>query len=229
MLSARRGFVACVFVLACCPSLLAQNPQLRTKNGPRFPTIVFTYVFWSTDPSYYSIAIDSAGAATYQSAPSSVQHTGVPYTVRFQAVERTRRVIFNLAAQLNYFADQIQQITGSPAYMVVHTLDFHYALRNNQLSYSSSSNADVQELNSIFEGISETLEFGRRLNYVHQHDPKALESELERLQASVETNRMRELQALAASLTSIASDANVEDAVRQRAEAIANQVRARRY
>jgi hypothetical protein len=68
-------------LLAFCGELLAQNPQVKTRAGSRFPTVIFTSVLWSADPSYYSIAVDSIGTATYQSAPESLERTGVPYTI----------------------------------------------------------------------------------------------------------------------------------------------------
>src|SRR5579864_3346462 len=83
-------------VLLCSSLLFSQNPQVQLNNPPRFPTIVFSSVLWTADPPYYSIAIDSSGVATYLSAPSSLEKTGVPYTIEFQATDRTRRVTFNL-------------------------------------------------------------------------------------------------------------------------------------
>src|SRR5207248_4615377 len=77
-----------IALLALCSTLFAQNPQLHTKIGSSFPTVIFTSVLWSADPSYYSIAIDSTGTTTYQSAPDSIEKTGVPYMIQFQVSDR---------------------------------------------------------------------------------------------------------------------------------------------
>src|SRR5215470_13965335 len=93
---------------ALCGSLVAQNPQAKTSVGSRFPTVIYTSVLWSADPASYSIAVDAAGTATYQSAPESVERTGVPYTIRFHVSDRSRRTIFNLVRTLDYFRGEIQ-------------------------------------------------------------------------------------------------------------------------
>lgn len=211
--------------LGGCALLLSQNPQLATKNGKRFPTVIFTSVFWTADPSYYSIAIDSTGAATYQSAPSSLDRTGVPYTTEFQVSDHTRRAIFNLAQGLDFFAEEVQHTTGSPQNTTVRTLIYHDLQFNNQFTYSTSSDPEVQELTSVCEEISATLESGRRLAYFHQYDKNALDSELQRIETGTERHRFRELQALAAILNSIASDRRLEKATRDRAEALLKRAR----
>jgi hypothetical protein len=216
-------------VLLCFSSLLiAQNPQLETRNSQRVPTIVFTSVLWTADPPYYSIAVDSTGTATYQSAPSSVESTGVPYTVEFAVSERTRRSAFNVARELNFFNAEIPVTTGSPQQTYVHTLAYHYGQTRYQITYAGSSNTDIEELTSIFEELSETLEFGRRLRWMYEHDRNALASELEKLQASADQHHLRELQALTTVLNSIVADGSIDVAARQRAQSLLERTRTRR-
>lgn len=208
-------------VLAACSCvLLAQNPQLQTKNGRRFPTIAFTSVLWSANPSYYSLATDSTGAATYQSAQDSTDRTGVPYSLVFQASEATRRTIFNIAQRLNFFRGDFPVTVASPANNPVRTLAYHDLTFNNQLTYSESTDTEIQELTSIFEEVSATFEFARRLAYLHLHDQKALESELKTMRGDAEHHLLRELQAVAPVLRSIASDPNLDEDVRKESEAI---------
>lgn len=210
-----------VVLLLCC-STLSQNPQVKTRNARRFPTLVFSSVFWSANPSYYSIAIDSAGTATYQSAPASVEMTGVPYTVEFHVSDRTRRAIFNMAQTLDFFRDPIQVTTGSPEIAVVRTLAYYDASFQSQVTFTASSDPNLQEITSILEETCETLEFGRRLNYFHEHDRRKLEPELVTMQNRIERHRLRDLQALAPALTGIASDGALEQSVRQRAQDLLN-------
>lgn len=212
-------------LLLCVPSL-AQNPQLETKNGRQFPTVVFTSVLWTADPAYYSVAIDSSGTATYQSAANSIDRTGVPYTVEFAVSDKTRRATFNLAQGLDWFRDEITLSVGAPQTISVRTLAYHDIQFNNQITYSSSSNQDVQELTSIFEELSETLEFGRRLIYFHEYDRDALAPELQRLQASADMHHVREMQALVTVLNSVAADKKLSNATRERADGLLKQARA---
>ena len=213
-------FLGALFTLYC--TALAQNPQLHTRAGSRFPTVVFTSVLWSADPSYYSIAIDSSGTATYQSAPESIEKTGVPYTIEFQVSDRTRRITFNVARQLDYFGVQPQAPVNSAQNSSVRTLAYHDSNFNNRITYSSSSDSEILELTTVFEEISGTLEFGRRLAYFHQHDISRLDGELDRLQTHADGRSLREFQAIAPILRSISSDQALATGPRQKANALLN-------
>jgi hypothetical protein len=142
-----------IVLLALCGELLAQNPQLKTKTGSRFPTVIFTSLFWSADPAYYSIAVDATGTATYQSAPESLGRTGVPHSIEFHVSDRTRRAIFNLARQLDFFRGEIQLQQVFTAKDKARTLIYHDLGFTTRLSYSGSSDSDIEELTSIFEEV----------------------------------------------------------------------------
>lgn len=200
--------------------LWAQNPQLQTKNGRRFPTVVFSSVFWNANPPSYSLAVDATGAATYQSTQDSGERAGVPYLIEFQTSDATRRMTFNIVRQLNFLSGDFPASVGTPEKVPVRTLAYHDITYNNQITYSQSSDSEIQELTSVFEEISATFEFARRLGYLHQHDKEGLEAELTRMQTSAERHRLRELQAVTPSLKSIASDAALSETVRKHAEAI---------
>ena len=212
--------VALLTAVVWSASLFAQNPQLQTKNGRRFPTVVFNSVFWNANPPSYSIALDSTGAATYQSTPDLAERAGVPYTIEFQSSDATRRVAFNIVRQLNFLNGDLPASPGSPEKIPVRTLVYHDLTFNNQITYSESTDSDIQELTSVFEEISATFEFAHRLAYLHQHDESGLEPELVRMQASAEHHLLRELQAVTPALRSIASDASLSESVRKHAEAI---------
>ena len=208
--------------LALCNSLLAQNPQLRTKNGSRFPTVIFTSVLWTADPSYYSIAIDAGGTATYQSAPDSVEKTGAPSMIEFQVSDRTRRTAFNVTRQLDFFRERADEAVSSAQNTSVRTLAYHDSQFNNQITFSFSSDTEIEELASIFEEISETLEFGRRLAYFHKNDNSGLDAELDHVQSNADRRTLREFSAIAPTLQRIVSDNHLAMAPRHKAEAILN-------
>jgi hypothetical protein len=207
-------------LIACSSNAVAQNPQLRTRNGSRFATVVFSSVLWNANPASYSIAVDATGAATYQSTQDSIDRPGVPYTIEFQTSDATRRITFNIARELNLFSGDFPVSMGSPQTTAVRTLVYHDIALNNHITYSDSTDSQIQELTSVFEEISATFEFARRLGYLHQHDKERLEPELTRMQASAERHRLRELQAVTPALKSIALDNSLSENVRKQAEAI---------
>jgi hypothetical protein len=216
--------LALLVVAIQAPWLLSQNPQLKTKNGRRFPTIVFNWVRWRAQPSYYSIAIDATGSSTYQSAPTSEERTGVPYTMEFQVSNRTLRATFNLARRLDFLAQAPRLDLSSPEKAAVETLAYEDGEISRQITYSSSPDADVQELTSVFEEISETLEFGRRLAYSRQHEPARLAAELDQLEQKAERHLLRELEALEPLLKTIAADQTLAARTRQHAQQIIERI-----
>jgi len=139
--------MALICLMSTC-RLGGQNPQLQLKGTDRFPTIIFSSVKWNADPSYYSIAIDSTGTATYQSLPSG-DKGGVPYTIEFQVSDRTRRIAFNLAQRLAYFAGNLGESTSFPDKNDVRTLAYRYGSVSNQFTYSASSDPDIEEITSV--------------------------------------------------------------------------------
>lgn len=155
------AFAAAFAVLACCLAASAQNPQLETKNGKAFPTVVFTSVLWNRDPSYYTIAIDTTGNFTYQSSPNSAEKTGVPYTVELEVTGRCRAQIFALVDRLHDFQGHFSTTEGYAGQKNVKTLAYHYEKVNNQITFTSSPNPAIQQLNSIFDRLAATLESTR--------------------------------------------------------------------
>ena len=211
-----------IILLAFCGQLPAQNPQLNTRTGSRFPTVVFTSVLWSAEPAYYSIAVDATGTATYQSAPESVGRTGVLYSINFYVSDRTRRTIFNVARELDFFRGEIEVQPVSSAADKALTLMYYDLGFTTQLAYSSSPNSDIEELTSIFEEVSETLEYGRRLAYLQQHERKKIAAELKALQANADRHVLRALQIIAPVLRGLSADSGLDADSRRMAQSLAD-------
>jgi hypothetical protein len=218
----RRGQISVIVLVAFCGQLLAQNPQVKTRAGSRFPTVTFNSVLWTEEPAYYSIAVDAAGTATYQSAPESLERTGVPYTIEFHVSDRTRRTVFNLTRQLDYFRGEIQVQQASTAKDKAYTLIYRDLPLSTQLTYSGSSDSDVEELTSIFEEVSETLEYGRRLAFLQQHDRRKVAPELKALQADANRHFLRELLTIAPVLRNLAADLSLDPDTRRAAQSLAD-------
>lgn len=209
-----------------CLCVVAQNPQLQTKNGAVFATVVFTRALSTETPRFFSIAIDSTGSTTYQSAPASLQQTGNPYTVEFSASAGLRDKIFSDVNQLHFFqipASTLQQPTANEG---VNTLTFREGNTDNLITYHDSSNALVRELTFVFEGISETLEFGRELAQLHSSHSPQLDSVLDHMLDLTRRNRLQELFVVAPVLQGLESDRAEPEAVRSKAKDILAQVQA---
>jgi hypothetical protein len=212
-----RWLLTSTVLLACSWWLFGQNPQLLLKSAGRFPTVIFSSVRWNADPSYYSIAIDSSGTATYQSAPKGMEESGMLFTIEFPVSDRTRRIAFNLAQRLDYFAGGFGESHSAPDKDNVHTLAYRYEGVKNEYTYSASSDPDIEELTSVFEELSQTFEYGRRLNDLKVHNKRGIEPQLEAMRSKAERHALRDLSALVPILRGLATDASLDAAVRKQA------------
>ena len=147
----------------------------------------------------------------------ALQKTGVPYTIEFHASDRTRRITFNLARNLDFFAGQSAESTALPVKISLRTLAYINDHLNNQFTYTAPPGPDFEEITSVFEQLSETLEFGRRLAYLHEQNPKSVGAELQSLQKLVDRHQIREFQALAGVLRGVASDQRLDASTRDHA------------
>jgi hypothetical protein len=211
---------ASILLLTCVPLLRPQNPQLQMKYARRFPTVVFTSVRWNANPSYYSIAIDATGTATYQAAPNSLEESGVPFTTEFQVSDKTRRIVFNLAQRLNFFAEGYGESASSPDKTDVRTLSYLYENVNNQFTYTITSDPDIEEITSIFEELSATFEDGRKLLDMEAKDKQAIAAELQAMQKKADRHALRDIYGLVPILREIASDGSLDRNTRTQAETL---------
>src|SRR5262252_9488263 len=193
------------------------NPQ--TRNAGLFPTVVFNCSRSGATPPFYSIAVDSTGSATYE----SLLNSGAPYTMEFLASDTTRTQIFAMIESLKF----LRGFGTDPEFNVassIHTLTFTEGGQRNQIQYDATSNTNVQNLTTLFERISSTLEFGRRLGITEQNDPDAIEAEISRMKDMIQAKQFAELQTLSSILVRIASDPRVSLSSRQQAQLILTRI-----
>ncbi len=216
--------VPAVLMLGCAWLASAQNPQLETKNGRQFATVVFSWERSSASPPYYSIAIDSTGNATYQSAPRSTEQSGMPYTIEFLAPAVIRDRVFAMVQKLNFLKPS-SDLTNIPQTKSVKTLVFREGKTDNEIDYITPADPIIRQLTVLFENISSTMEFGRRLSYLdnHKNEPhrrRRIAVELKQMQSMERKGRLEDLPAVAPVLRQIASDNTLNKSARTRAETI---------
>ena len=78
--------------------------------------------------------------------------------------------------------------------------------------------AAVQQITQLFQSLSLTLEFGRRLQYFHHYQKLALDEELKRMEEAANGQGLEEVSAVVPILQAIASDTTVINPVRARAQ-----------
>jgi hypothetical protein len=206
-------------LLALSMALLAQVPNLHPQQTftPE-PIVSFSLELAGAVPPYYSISVESTGNAAYRSSPIPGDMEGDPYITKFVVSQAARTRIFDLAKKLHYFKGDYEYHKGRLANTGAKTLYYTDEKTNNSTTYNYSGNQEIQELTKLFQGISTTLEFGRRLQYYYDHQKLGLDDELKRMDQMAQEGQLDELQAVSPILRKIADDPQVMHIDKQHAQ-----------
>jgi hypothetical protein len=204
-------------LLVGCIAFLCSLPAGATDPA----TVSFSLDFPGSDPEHYSISVQSDGSARYESsAPiSKDSEDREKYQTEFSLSDPTRTRVFNLAAQAHYFSGKIdsgKKLANTGA----KKLAYKDAQRESSAVYNFSPLPAVQQLTTLFQSLSATLEFGRRLAYLHRYQKLALDDELKQMEEQARQGGLLELQAVKPVLQEIYADSSVINVVRARAQRI---------
>ena len=184
--------------------------------------VTFTLDFPGSEPSHYFISVSSDGRSAYDSdGKLSAESDADPFHLDFSVSPSTRNAIFDLAKRAHYFEGEIDSKKRGLASTGAKTLTYKDDQRNTRATYNFSPITAVQQLTQLFQNLSATLEFGRRLQYFHHYQKLALDQELKRMEDMANQNGLEELGAVAPILQEIASDSSVINPVRARAQRMA--------
>jgi hypothetical protein len=211
-------------------SLAAQIPDLEPGQPnyyPPRPTVMFTLDFPTGDPTHYAIAVESSGNAAYRSdagEPASGKQpaTGDPNIDKFTISPATARRIFKLAEKLNYFQGNFDNSRPDIANTGNKTLIYADPKRHFSTTYNYSQNPDIEQLTSLFQTMSTTMEAGRRLQHEYRFDKLGLTAELRRLSDLAKSGQASEITAITPILQEIAQDTSVMHIARTEAERLLN-------
>jgi hypothetical protein len=159
------------------------------------------------------------GDATYWSDGKLTESAEADdFKLTFAVTPATRARIFDLAKKAHYFAGEVDSKKKDLAFTGTKVLIYNDGQKESRASYNYSPVAAVQELTELFQDMSSTLEFGRRLEYYHRYQKLALDEELKRMEEMANQNQLHELSAVAPVLHEIAEDNTVINPVRARAQ-----------
>ncbi len=233
MCAFRRSLVI-TSVCVLLASAYAQVPNLE----PKFPldkpvaTVSFEVAFPGVQAEHYVFSVESSGSAAYHSDNIGEEGrrqsaAGEPYILKFTVSEATCMRIFQLARQADYFKGEFSSIKGPVVNASITTLTYSEGpafssgyLTNvvrNTTTYSYTANPVILQIARIFEGISNTLELGRRLDYLRAFAPSSLDAALERAEYSSCSHQLLELETIQQSLKDVAEDPSATNTARQRA------------
>ena len=197
--------------------VLFSTVQLRAAEPA---TVSFTLDFPGSDPDHYSIATQSDGHAHYECSAkiSEASDDREHYETDFTFSDATRARIFALAAQTHFFSEKIDSGKRNLANTGAKKLSYRDAQRDFTATYNYSSVPAAQQLTTLFQSVSATLEFGRRLSHYHRYQKLALDEELKLMEDQARQGDLVELQAVKPILQDIYDDSSVINVVRARAQ-----------
>jgi len=201
----------CVFSLLICLPSFAQGPN---------PSVAFTCDFPGSDPSHYAVSVTRDGHGSYISDGKLTKDSDSdePFRMDFTVSQLTVSHVFDLARSANYFQGNIESKKKNIASTGSKALIYKDGQRNTMGSYDYSTVPAVQEITRLFQNMSTTLEFGRRLEYDYRYQKLALDEELKRMEDVSKEGGLVELSAVAPILQKISDDQSVINGVRARAQ-----------
>jgi hypothetical protein len=201
--------------------LRAQNADQNPAQNPTVPTITYDRIWEAYTPQEVTFTVTSTGSTRYISRnplkPPEQASTDPDYTLEFTMSEANRTRIFRDAQAANYFNGDFIFKKHAVASTGKKTLTYADQSRHFETTYDYSENKAIQEINGIFQGISNTLEHGRKLQYLRRFDRLGLEAELKGMESLAEDHNLKELQIIAPTLESIANDPAILNIARERA------------
>lgn len=207
-------------VCLCAPPLVLVGRAQSTKDQtPPLPTVSYAEDFNGANPSHYQITIPRDGKGTYvsngQLSDDAQPADLIP--VPFEISDAVRNQIFDLAKRTHYFEGKVDSGRTNIANTGAKTLSYHDDKHDTKATYNYSENPAIQEETSIFQNLSTTLEFGRRLVFFRKYQKLALDDELKKMDDLRRDGMLGDVQAIAPILRDIAHDQGVMNVSRARA------------
>jgi hypothetical protein len=225
-----RAFAIPLLVLAAtCTVANGQNARpagAPTSGTP--PQVVFVFERQGLAVPKYRFTVHSDGSAVYEGEESQVASEpnpaaagpAQPFHRQVNISPATADRIFALGRKLDRFnipcASKVKNIADTGTKI----LSYAASDGTGSCTYNYSENKDVQALTDIFQGIAEMMDQGRRLDHLHRFDRLGLDDAMTFLAQEVSDGHALEVGTIAASLRSIAEDADVMQRVRARARTL---------
>jgi len=232
--------------------IFSSTPAHSQAEAPA--VVTFSLDFPNSRPEHYSIRVQSDGSGRYQSSgrlsadsdatdsrdndsndndsqnsdsQNNDSHDNDSFDLDFSVGEGMRQKIFQLAAKADYFQKDVDSHHKNVAFTGKKTLGYKDGRRSGESTYNYSNNAAVQELTILLQGLSSTLEFGRRLQYDHHYQKLALDEELKRMEELARSNELIGVTAIQPILDRIIADPSVINVTRARAQRLLNRAELR--
>ena len=193
-------------------------PPQKPDQASASPSITFERFWQDFTPQSVTITVSANGAAKYSSRdPGKNGDEADEYQTEFTMSPARLEKLFRYAKEADYFQGDFTFKKHVVASTGKKTLTYVDASRRFNTTYDYSEHKAIQEITSIFMGVSNTIEHGRKLQFLRRFDKLGLEAELKVMEDAAESHSLVEMQLIAPTLESIAEDSAILNIARQRA------------
>jgi hypothetical protein len=201
------------------------------------PEVSFQFDRTGMPVPHFTLRLREDGTGSYQADQAEVAATAT--SMRGQAAQHIDRPInltsatvakiFKAVRAANYFNIECASKAKNIADTGKKTLSYKGADGSGSCVYNYSENKTIDMLTNTFLGITNTMDEGRRLEFLHRYDRLGLDAEMILLAQEVEAGRALELGTISPALAAIADDTAVIQRVRLRAQKMLDQVAAENH
>ncbi len=217
--------------LALALLLLVQVPAQTTQSaGASDATLTYHYERPGLPVPIYTFTIHRDGSgvyvATYLPAPAKSREPAVlassdplpaPTTTPITLTGLTTTKLFEHVRSTNLLRGGCASKAKNVASTGDKTLEYVGPDGQASCKFNYTESKPIAAVAETFEGIANTLDTGRKLDFDHRFDRLGLDEKMTRLVTASQEGRALELQTIAPILRSIADDAQVIERVRIRA------------
>lgn len=206
-------------LLLCFPALAQDQTQ---PANPAEPTITFDLYWEAATPQNYTITVESSGKSKYVSRNPTRPAEGPDdardpdFEQEFTMSPASRDLLFTLAKGNDYFQGNFDY-KHKVANTGKKTLTYADPVRHFQTTYNFSENKDITQITRLFQGISTTIEHGRKIQFMRRFDKLSLDTELKGMEDMAQNGYLAEIQIIAPILKNLINDSAVLHMARERA------------
>ncbi len=231
---ARRAF-GTALLLCSVSAFASQTPEVpKVAAASSAAQVSFQFDRPGLAVPHFKLLLHEDGTGTYQADQAEMPATQT--SNRGQAAQHIDRPInltpgtvakiFKAARSLNHFDVECASKAKNIADTGKKTLSYSGTDGSGSCTYNYSENKTVDMLTSTFLAIANTMDEGRRLEFLHRYDRLGLDAEITTLWEEVQDGRALELGTISPTLTAIVNDADLIQRVRMKAAKMLEQVSA---
>ena len=203
-------------LLACAWILV---PAARANPGGA--TITYRRVFKGSSPEFIEIKVNDQGKSTFDIRQLEEDADAEPFEVSAAVQKR----IFDLAAELKYFAVADLDVQKKIANLGKKTLRYENGAEMHETSFNYTLNPSATQLMQIFEGLARQQQDLVLLQRQAKFDRLGVNDALMQFESDMDHRLLPEPERLLPILDQIAADSHFVEIARSRARALAERIR----